>query len=349
LHHLSGALISDGNLRTRQGNGSCSRRGGKGVDHYRFAFSNKPTTLPKAQPVHHMDARPIEEKTCKFGEPEDDQLAPKPAMGKKSKEGMTDEYEKSPIVAIIRRIGQFWLAAGWSCDGSDHPHIQSQPTRKQCCSGHWANSAAVSFTAQGTGNYLFSVSVSLGFASFPPGPFFLSLYSNAGSAPGASLAILSGNNYPTNTGVYTYTNTSPLQLSANTTYWIVASSPASPPQTYTWLDTYSTSLDSGSIWTLGVSEDFYNSSWNLNPGAYLQFSVTVASTNPPAISIFQPVVLTYTSVPAVPFVLQESPVLPGTNWVTATNAIQMTTVNSSQAVLIVPPSGQQMFFRLQGP
>jgi hypothetical protein len=42
-------------------------------------------------------------------------------------------------------------------------------------------------------------------------------------------------------------------------------------------------------------------------------------------------------------------VLPGTNWVTATNAIQMATVNSSQAVFIVPPSGQQMFFRLQGP
>ena len=211
---------------------------------------------------------------------------------------------------------------------------------------------AVSFTTQSTANYLVSVSVSLygplnsGIPS-AVGPFMLSLYSNAGSTPGTSLASLYGNSYPTNNGVYTYTNTSPVELAAGTNYWLVAASPATDlGSSYMWSDTYSASLDAGSLWTLGVTEYYDGSNWTLNPGAYLQFSVTVAATNLPAIAIYQPLVLTFSSSPNVPFVLQQNSDLATTNWVTATNAVQMATVNANQTVFIVPPSGQQLFFRL---
>jgi hypothetical protein len=211
---------------------------------------------------------------------------------------------------------------------------------------------AVSFTTQSTANYLVSVSVSLigpinmGIPS-APGPFVLSLYSNAGGVPGTSVATLYGNSYPTNNGVYTYTNSSSVELAAGSNYWLVAASPATDlASPYMWADTYSTNLDAGSLWTLGVTENYDGSNWNLNSGAYLQFSLMVATTNLPAISIYQPLVLTFPSNPQVPLVLQQNSDLASTNWVTATNAVQMATVSANQTVFIVPPSGRQLFFRL---
>jgi hypothetical protein len=218
----------------------------------------------------------------------------------------------------------------------------------------------VSFTTESTPNFLVSVSARLdafgqNMGDGTVGPFIMSLCSDAGGSPGGTLATLSGSSYPIARGIYTYTNLSALTLSANTTYWLVASSPGSVQDPfYEWASTPSTNLDSGSFWPLGVSEYDYGG-WNINSGEYFQFSITVATTNLPALAISQPVVLTYTTIPGVPFILQESPVLPGTNWVTATNAIQMAAVNTNevvftnQTVFIVPPTGQRMYFRLSTP
>ncbi|HEY1718880.1 MAG TPA: choice-of-anchor R domain-containing protein [Verrucomicrobiae bacterium] len=216
---------------------------------------------------------------------------------------------------------------------------------------------AVSFTTDTTTNFLLSVSVSLGKFFAPEGtsigPINLSLYSDAAGSPGGYLATLSGNSYPTNAGIYTYTGL--YLLTSNTTYWLVASSPETRGGVgdafYPWIATYSTSLDSGSTWALGKSKEGYNGGWTiLNDGAnlYLEFSVTVTPVvthlSPPLLSIFQPIVLNYTNY-GTPFVLQQNSDLATTNWVNVTNAI-LSGIISNQVVFIVSPTGQQMFYRL---
>lgn len=64
--------------------------------------------------------------------------------------------------------------------------------------------------------------------------------------------------------------------------------------------------------------------------------------------MFRPIILTFTNFQNS-FVLQESPDLSGTNWTPATDLIQLATVNSNQTVFLVPPSEQQMYFRLVVP
>jgi hypothetical protein len=212
--------------------------------------------------------------------------------------------------------------------------------------GVWnAQSLAVSFTTGSAATSLFGVSVSMS-AGGDAGHFNLSIYSDAGGSPGSSLTILSGNGFPASAGIYTYTNASPLALSANTTYWIVASSPDSTGgDAYEWNLTFNSALDSGSFWTLGVSKYNDGGGWNSSgTGVYQQFSVIVTNPIAPAISIFQPIVLTYPAV-GFPFVLQQNSNLATTNWVTATNAI-LSGVISNQTVFIVPPTGGQMFYRL---
>jgi hypothetical protein len=149
---------------------------------------------------------------------------------------------------------------------------------------------AMSFT---TGNELTSlsaVSVSIYGSNpgHPPlggslGAFSVALYDDASGSPGNSLMFLSGNNYPTNAGIYTYTNTSALLLMTNTTYWIVGSSSNSTGGAqYKWKLTSNATLDSDSIWTLGeCGEDSNGRGWAVISGYYLEFSVTV-TTNQPA-------------------------------------------------------------------
>lgn len=206
---------------------------------------------------------------------------------------------------------------------------------------------AVSFTTGNTPSWLLSVSLSM-HASSPTGTisaasFSPYLASDNGGSPGAQYAFLEGNHTPTNSGIYTYIapQVSPgYQLQTNTTYWIVAVSYDS--FYYKWNVTTNRSLDSGSVWTLGNA---------LSAPAYPQFSVTVTTVAsppliPPLISVFRPVVLTFTNFQNS-FVLQESPDLNGTNWTPATDLIQI--LSGNKEVFLVPPSGQQMYFRLVAP
>ncbi len=189
--------------------------------------------------------------------------------------------------------------------------------------GVWSGlSHAASFTTGNTAASLFSVSVSMDAKqSGIPQNFDLSLYSDASGSPGSILATLSGN-IPFYAGIYAYTNTSPLVLSANTTYWIVASSPdtLSGEDAYKWILTFSPALDSGSFWTMGVSKYNQGSGWQpISDGDFLQFSVTVTNPQPPAVFISQPVVLTFPT-NGFPFILQQNSNLSTTNWVNVTNA-----------------------------
>lgn len=202
---------------------------------------------------------------------------------------------------------------------------------------------AVSFTTGSTPSWLSSVSLSM-HASTPSGtisPLSFSPYlaSDNGGSPGNSVVILQGNTTPTNSGIYTYTASNAIQLQTNTTYWVVAASYDS--FYYEWNVTTNKSLDSGSFWTLGKAT---------SAPAYPQFSVTVtmAASAPPLISVFRPIVLTFTNFENN-FVLQESPDMSGTNWTPATDLIQLAPVNDNRTVFLVPPSGQHMYFRLVAP
>lgn len=207
-------------------------------------------------------------------------------------------------------------------------------------------SQAASFKTGDTAASLFSVSVAMDSRhQFSAGNFNLALYSDAGGAPGSSLATLSGNAIPFTAGIYTYTNDTPLVLSPNTTYWVVASSPTSSTAAYQWVLTFSSSLDSGSFWTMGAGDYNQGSGWQpIGSGYFPQFSVTVTNPQPPALSISQPIVLTFPT-NGFPFVLQATPNLATTNWTAVTNVI-LSGVISNQTVFIVPSTGSKMFFRL---
>ncbi len=214
--------------------------------------------------------------------------------------------------------------------------------------GIWnTESLAAAFTVGNTAAALASVSVSLANANGSGGHFNLSLWSDSGGSPGSSLAVLAGNNTPTSAGIYTYATASPLTLAANTTYWIVAASPdAIGANAFQWNLTFSSALDAGSIWTMSGSKYNSGGGWNSSGnGVYQQFSVTVTNAQPPAISLFQPVALTF-PVTGFPFVLQQNADLATTNWINVTNAIELATVSSNQTVFLISPSARQLFYRL---
>jgi hypothetical protein len=159
---------------------------------------------------------------------------------------------------------------------------------------------------------------------------------------------LSGNNYPTNTAVYLYTNTVALRMATNTTYWIVAlNSDNNSGSTYKWSTEPSTNLDTGSVWKLGVEKGSFNGGvWQPVKGSFSLFSITAVSADtsaPPKLSISN-IALTY---PADQFyyVLQENSNLATTNWFTVTNLILSGTV-SNLAFYILPSTAPHMYYRL---
>jgi hypothetical protein len=210
-------------------------------------------------------------------------------------------------------------------------------------------SVAVSFTTGYLTSTNIAVSILLDSASTSSGGTFeISLCSDVAGVPGNSLAALSGNSQPFGGGVYSYTNTSPVNLLANTHYWVVAASPNTPmTSSYSWDFTLSTNSDAGSIWTLGSSEAVDNGEkWRVQ-SLELQFSVATGAPTTD-LAIFQPIILTFTN-GGFPFVLQQSTNVNSTNWAPAASAIQLSTINSNFSVFIVPPAGQKMFYRASAP
>jgi hypothetical protein len=199
---------------------------------------------------------------------------------------------------------------------------------------------AISFMTGSTEALLSAVDVSMQVPSPAPGtfqPFSLSLYDDASGSPGSSLAVLSGNSYPTNTAVYTYTQASPLKLSANTRYWIVESAAASS-RPYSWNLNTSGTVDSGSTWALGQMKANFGSGWALESGFYPKFSMRVSAPT---------FVLTFPT-PDFPYALRQNSNPATANWVNVTNSVS-TSVVSNRTVLLVPPVGPQLFYRLDLP
>ena len=213
-------------------------------------------------------------------------------------------------------------------------------------------SVAGAFLTDNTPGLLSTISVKLFGDSHPFGGLGacnISLYSDSGGQPGGSLATLSGNNYPTNVGSYTFTNTSPLALLPNTTYWVVASSPDSVSNAvYSFGLAANNATDAGSFWTIGVHKyKIGNESWFTGPG-YAQISVAVTP-QAPALSISRtaaagsrPIDVTFPT-PDFPFTLKQNSALT-TNWVNATGAVILQ--SNQMTIVSVPISGQRMFFRL---
>ena len=190
--------------------------------------------------------------------------------------------------------------------------------------------------------------VSLSLFSGGNGTLVLSLYSGSASSPSNQLAVLSESSYPNYpaAGLITYTNPPGVSLAANTTYWIFATSTnTQTASAYNWNNTESTAADPGSIWQLGAAKIvFFGSEATAN----VQFSITIPVPPTPPLSIFQPVMITFPN-PGFPFVLQQNTNLISTNWVTATGAIQLSTVTNTQNVFLVTPADRQMYFRLSVP
>jgi hypothetical protein len=90
---------------------------------------------------------------------------------------------------------------------------------------------------------------------WPQGNFWVSIYSDNNGAPGSTLAggLLNGPSAPQGFSFLTYTATLPISLTANTTYWIVASSdsPATYGGAYGWAWAANNNYSSPVDWTFG--------------------------------------------------------------------------------------------------
>jgi hypothetical protein len=109
----------------------------------------------------------------------------------------------------------------------------------------------------------------------PGNGFVLMLYSNTSGQPESSLGTLSGSADPDVAGIYTH-SASNMTLSASTAYWVVAR-PTPLTGGYLWNDTTSTNYSSMDEWIINTarydSSSAHGSSWTINSGYALQFSV----------------------------------------------------------------------------
>jgi hypothetical protein len=152
---------------------------------------------------------------------------------------------------------------------------QTPPTTTTGIGGNTLRAGSV--TVNGSNYALDSVTLRMG-PGGTGGTFKVQLFTNNGSdLPGSPLATLSGNADPKTTGDYTYTTTGTLNLTANTTYWVVASAPSGSG--YIWQSTASTAENPGSIWTIGNERGSTldgGATWN-TPISVHQFSVSASS------------------------------------------------------------------------
>ena len=134
---------------------------------------------------------------------------------------------------------------------------------------------ASSFTTGANAALLNNVTLGMDYG-YSGGGFSVSLYSDGGSGPGTFISTLTGEANPGSTGLYTYTPSAALDLSANTSFYVVAAVPQTGfPGTYTWESTYDGAEVGTAGWTIADSalRSFDGgSSWS-NLGPAVQFSV----------------------------------------------------------------------------
>lgn len=250
----------------------------------------------------------------------------------------TVSWAEAPVIAVSNLTGG--VGTGYGGFGSAFGTAESQ---------------AVSFITGNTPASLSTISI-----QFDPyyavslsdlGPVVVSLYNNSDDVPGASLATLTGNQYPTNTAIYTFTNTTPLTLSTNTPYWIVISSPTSiNGALYYWGMVGGTTTNAGSVWSIGPNSATRVgvNSWNTLAGLYAQFSLAVVPQVPQikiSSSAQTNAVLSYFN-SEFPFVLQQNDDLTTSNWVNVPDVEAETILSNQTSIVTAPFSGQHMFYRL---
>lgn len=96
--------------------------------------------------------------------------------------------------------------------------------------------------------------------------FRVALYSGISSAgPSGIVATLSGNSSPGALASYTYTAAAPIDLTANTTYWLVASAPGPVnPSGFSWSATSSAREDADPLPGWGIGDEYWTTSTGNN-------------------------------------------------------------------------------------
>lgn len=141
-----------------------------------------------------------------------------------------------------------------------------------------ATPVAGSFTTDSATYSLTSVTLHLGSVD-TSSPLTVSIYNDNSGQPGSSLATLSGAS-PTSGGYYTFTSTG-LALSANTTFWVAATTSGSGAYWLNTTDDLSQSNTGGATWTIGDDTKLFSSgSWNTIPVSALM-SVTATAVPEP--------------------------------------------------------------------
>jgi hypothetical protein len=143
--------------------------------------------------------------------------------------------------------------------------------------------AAGSFTTGSSSTLLGNITLAV--ANGSGSGFSVALHSNAVDRPGTLLASLAGSSSPTVGGNYSYLPENTITLSANTTYWWVASVPNGTSSSYGFnlRSTASTSESSSAGWTVGDVFRQQNNSGGWDPtGTPLQFSVSASAIPEPS-------------------------------------------------------------------
>jgi hypothetical protein len=117
-------------------------------------------------------------------------------------------------------------------------------------------SLAQSFKTDAVNVRLTSVILRLDAAVNPAGGFFVAIYDATGpnKTPNHAVAVLSGSDNPATSGNYGYSPTGTLELSPNTSYWVVASVSSGLSQ-YPWRRKVPATIAVGS--TIGSSENYW--------------------------------------------------------------------------------------------
>ena len=150
-------------------------------------------------------------------------------------------------------------------------------------SGHEA--VAQAFTTGGTAMNLSAITLAFNYNGDFSSGFSLAVYSNNSGAPGTLLETLSGASEPNTTANYSYTSGASTLLSANTTYWWVASVTPSGTPSFNILLTSSPSGTNSNGWGIGnaytaVQTDTTFGSLSAVGGRSFQFSVETTSAIP---------------------------------------------------------------------
>jgi hypothetical protein len=157
------------------------------------------------------------------------------------------------------------------------------PVSDEASDVNWLSAGFVTGTNPG-GYILDSVQVLMDNSQLGPGHFNISIYTNGGDQPGASLVALSGSPSPYIAGTYAYTS-SDIALSPSTSYWIVINPFLMSDGWDFTVSADSSSIDGWSNTGISYASSDQGSSWDDLSGEFLQFSVNADPVPEPSVVV----------------------------------------------------------------